>query len=204
MTNGVLVSCALVLALLPAIANAEPAWQSRGTVDGFPLEVREVPGTDLEEVRVRATIAEKLDRLCDAIFAKNLGSKLDGRFKKRVVLLETETERWTYEQIGVPFSADRDYVMHVVREHAAPTGRCDVTFESADDPAHPPVPGIVRMKKVRGRWAVEPAPDGRMNVTYEVFSNPGGNIPSFLIKFGQPGAVVEFMKKILDRAKSMP
>jgi hypothetical protein len=204
MRNGLFALCVLGVCALPSRGNATPEWHSHGHVGGLPVEVRDVPGTDLEEVRVHATVSEKLEALCDAIFAKNLGSKIESGFKKRVVLRETESERWTYEQVGVPFSADRDYVMHVKLESPASSGRCAINFETEDDPQHPPTKDAVRMVKVRGSWVVEPSADGRMTVVYQLFSNPGGNIPSFLIKFGQPGAVVDFMKKILARASVRP
>ena len=88
------------------------------------------------KIRVTTTSALGLSALCDAVWAKGLsGNKVEGDFKKRVVIKETADERWSYEQIRVPIVSDRDYVLYVKLERPASSGRCDVRFETRTDPA---------------------------------------------------------------------
>ena len=186
--------------LVLALAQA-PEWRHDRTVDGIELELRAVPTSKFDELRVTTTRPGDLQRVCDAIFAKGLGEKVDGQFKKRVVIKETETERWTYEQIAVPIVSDRDYVMHVKLEQPASTGRCEISFQTEDDPAYPPAPRHVRLASVRGRWTVLPGGEGKVNITYLVFSDPGGGVPAFLVHGGQRNAAIDFLKTILARAR---
>ena len=190
-----------MLSLLLVVLAQAPEWRVDRTVEGMKLELRAVPNSKFDEMRVTTTREGDLQRLCDAIFAKGVGDKLEGNFKKRTVLKETETERWTYEQIAVPVVSDRDYVIHVKLEKPAESGRCEVSFQTETDEAHPIAPGHVRIASVRGYWTVVPADDGKLNISYLIFSDPGGDVPAFLVHGGQRTAAIDFFKTILARAK---
>jgi hypothetical protein len=179
-----------------------PPWRYDRTVDGLRVELRGVSGSKFDEIRVTGVSTESLDRLCDAVFAKGLdGTKAEGRFKRRDVLRETATERWTYEQISVPIVSDRDYVMHVKLDQPAASGACRISFETESDAARPPVHGLVRIPCIRGSWTLTPGP-GVVNVSYQVFSDPGGGVPAFLVRGPQQSAAIDFFKTILGRAKA--
>jgi hypothetical protein len=183
-----------------SVAGADAAWHSDGKVDGVWVERRDVPGSSFDEIRLTALSSLPLPALCDAIYPKEFNGKLEGRFKKRELLRETETERWTYEQISVAVVSDRDYVMHAKLDQPAATGRCEISFETDNRGARPPAPGFVRIPVIRGHWSLAPMDDGKVRVSYSVFSDPGGGVPAFLASGGQKKAAVEFLKTILSRA----
>ncbi len=195
-----LVLAFLALAVQPAAAEPQPAWRSDGKIDGMYVERRDVAGSSFDEIRVSTTSPLGLEALCDAVYPKRFDGKLEGRFKKRELLRETDTERWTYEQISVAVVSDRDYVMHVKLDQPASTGRCEISFETENRGTRPPAPGFVRIPNIRGHWSLAPTPDGKVSVRYEVYSDPGGGIPAFLARGGQRSAAVDFMKVILARA----
>lgn len=190
-----------MLPLLLTLLAQAPEWRLDHESDGVKVELRAVPKSHYDEIRVSTTTPGDLQRVCDAIFAKGVGGKAEGQFKKREVLKETDTERWTYEQIALPVVSDRDYVIHVKLEQAADTGRCEVSFQTEDDPSRPVAPGHVRIASVRGYWTVLPVEDGKLSITYLVFSDPGGSVPPFLVHGGQRKAATDFLKTILARAK---
>ena len=191
------------LLVLVVLAQA-PEWRLDRTVNGVKVELRDVANSPFQEIRVSTTAPGDLQRVCDAIFAKGVGEKIEGNFKKREILKETETERWTYEQISLPVVSDRDYVIHVKLEKAADTGRCEVSFQTEADEQHPVAPGHVRLASVRGSWTVLPADEGKLSITYLVFSDPGGAVPAFLARGGQRNAAIDFLKTILARANLSP
>jgi len=195
---------ALLLTLWPVLALADNLWRLDREADGFKVELRDMPGSAFEEIRVTTTSPEPLQALCDAVWAKGVGAKAEGRFKKREVLSETDTERVTYEQISLPIVSDRDYVLVVKLLQPADTGRCEVSFSTKEDPSRPPADGHVRMTSVRGHWLLTPTPEGKVTVVYTVYSDPGGAVPPFLAKGSQREAAVDFLKTILARAKSRP
>ena len=189
----------LAILLTAGAVPSEPQWRYDGATDGMRVELRAVPGSPFDEIRVTAISSASLQALCDAIFAKGLSGKAEGRFKRRDVIKETDTDRWTYEQISVPVVSDRDYVMHVKLEQPASSGTCRVSFQTETEASHPPVQGFVRIPSIRGSWTLVPA-DGTVRVSYEVFSDPGGGVPAFLVRGKQRDAAVDFFKVILARA----
>lgn len=192
----------LLLAGMPraALADSSPAWHLDGTYDGVRVDRREVPGSSFDELRLSIFSSSDLQRLCDAVYPPRFSSMPEPRFKKRVLLRESSTERWTYEQVSVPVFSDRDYVMHAKLEQPASSGHCSVAFQTEEDPAHPPVPGLVRIPVIRGHWDIFPVAQGKLSVQYQIFSEPGGGVPAFLARGGQRSAAIDFMKIILARA----
>jgi hypothetical protein len=193
---------ALTLIAGGAQADAPAPWRPDGTTAGVFVERRDVPGSHYDELRLSLVSPLDLQRLCEAIYPKVFDARLEQRFKKRELLRQTDTERWTYEQISVPVVSDRDYVMHAKLNQAASTGRCDVTFETTQDASRPPVSGFVRIPIVRGHWELAPTTDGRVSIRYEIFSEPGGGVPAFLAQGSQKSAAIDFMKIILARASA--
>ncbi len=192
----------VALAWLPAVARADssPDWHFDGVYDGVRVDRREVPSSSFDELRLSIVSSEDLQRLCDAVYPPRLSGKPDRGIKKQVLLRETPTERWTYEQVSVPVFADRDYVVHATLEQPASSGHCAVGFQTEQDPAHPPVPGFVRIPVLRGHWDIFPVAPGKLSVQYRLFSEPGGGVPAFLARGGQRSAAIDFMKTILARA----
>jgi hypothetical protein len=194
---------AVLLTLLAAAAWAEPpAWRDRGKVDGIQLETREVEGSAFEELRLTTQSKQPLPRLCEAVFGKGAAAKGEGNFKKREVLKETETDRWTYEVIALPVVSDRDYVVHVQVLQPAESGQCEVSFQTEDDPSRPVRSEYVRLKAVRGHWLLTPVEGGAVKIVYRIFSDPGGAVPPFLVWGGARSAAVDSLKTILRRVEA--
>ena len=183
----------------PLSLLADTSWRQDRKVDSLNVEYREVDGSPFHEYRITTESALPLDKLCNAVWGKN--AKVAGDFKKRVIIKETDSERWTYEQVGVPLVKDRDCLMHVTLVKPAETGRCEVKFETTTNPAYPPDPGYVRVPAVRGYWTLNPVREGYVAVTYVVYSEPGGAVPALFARGGQRDAAIGFMKTILARAE---
>ena len=194
LTSGLLIIGVMVSG---DVGTAAP-WRAARTVDGLKVERRDVKNSAFEELKVSTQSTRPLAALCDAVWGRD--AKVEGDFKKRVIIRETESDRWTYEQVHVPVVKDRDCVMHAQLLAAAGTGRCEVAFESGADPSWPRRNDHVRVGAVRGRWTLEPDADGKVAVTYVIYSEPGGGVPAWLARGGQVDAAVAFMKTILSRA----
>jgi hypothetical protein len=165
------------------------------------LEARAVPGSPFEEIHVTALRSEAPGRVCEAIWGP-AGGRLEKGFRRRDVLRETPTERWTYEQISAPVVSDRDYVLHVTREASEGAG-CLIRFETTTELGPGPQRGFVRIPLIRGSWDVSPTPEGT-RVNYTIFSDPGGHVPAFLCRHGQRKSAEEWMARVLGRLDAKP
>jgi hypothetical protein len=191
---------AMVATSALALAGGGAAWHGDGVSQGVHVEHRDVAGSSFNELRLSTVSTLSVQSLCDAIYPPSLPTNPERRFKKLELLRQTDTERWTYEQISVPVVSDRDYVMHAKLEQTAATGHCAVSFATVDDATRPPAHGFVRIPVIRGHWDVFPIGDGKVSVQYEIFSEPGGGVPAFLSSGSQRSAAIDFMKIILARA----
>jgi hypothetical protein len=182
------------------LIGAGGEWRPHGEIDGMALELRSVPGTSFEEVRVTARSTVPIDKLCHAVWGDGNMKEPEPGFKLRRVIEESTDERVTYEQIHVPVVHDRDYTIHSKRLRERDSGLCQVYFETQNEKGPPPQPGFVRIPRIYGSWTIEPLAEGGALVSYLVFSDPGGGVPAWLARGGQIKNVVKFMKLILKRA----
>jgi START domain-containing protein len=79
-------------------------------------------------------------------------------------------------------ATDRDVVFESQPRVVEPGRRLEVRFESRQDPAVPPVPGLVRMPRLAGEFAIEALDREHARVTYTVSADPGGALPAVILK----------------------
>jgi hypothetical protein len=185
--------------LFVSAAGADGEWRDDGVVDGIHVEKREVTGSSFDELQVTAQSPGTLESLCLAVYPKPFSGKLEGRLKAKELLRETENERWTYERVSVPVVSDRDYVLHYKLEQAAPSGRCELSFETLSEGVRPSPPGVVRIPVIRGHWSLAPVAGGKVAIRYQIFTEPGGGVPAFLARSGMRDSAVDYMKIVLSK-----
>ena len=192
----------MISMLIASLLAAEPAYEKVSETDGITIEQRTVAGSKFVELRF-TTLTDKSPRsLCDAAFGDGRFDAAEPDLKSRAILQESADERVTYEQITPPIVSNRDYVVRARRivEGAA----CRMTFEAANE-LGPKLPdGWVRVTKLRGWWSFEPLDGGKTKLTYVVFTDPGGSIPSFLVEGNRRKLGVSWVKMIESRGKKAP
>jgi len=194
----------LVFALLGLVNGAvvsNGSWEKLSDRDGVLIE-RLLHDGGLYELRatVHASVTPEQ-------FAETLWKHEDyPKFVPHLSLLQTlktvGNERWNYEQIHMPVVSDRDYIVHLTRLPVDPaTGIIEIHFVSAPNEGPPPSPKFVRMTKIKGGWTVEPSDQGGCDVTYDLFSDPGGGVPQWIINSAQKDASRDFVLAMVKRAK---
>ncbi|MBD9679264.1 START domain-containing protein [Pseudomonas sp. PDM18] len=95
-------------------------------------------------------------------------------------LLKTEGDNsWTYSKIDMPWPVTgRDVVIHVTTEKTADGGL--IRHLKAEPTYIPEEKGEIRVPKLIGEWKLVPKGAGVTEVTYQVQTEPGGSIPSWL------------------------
>ena len=76
-----------------------------------------------------------------------------------------------------------------------------MTFEAANDAAPKPVDGWVRVLKLKGYWQFTPIDEGHASLEYVVFSDPGGAVPAFMAEGSRRTLGVQWVKRVIARAK---
>ncbi len=184
----------------PRTGAAEEKWQQVTVKDGVVVERRSVPGSSFHEHRARFSVKVSPDGLLDAIWS-GINDQLPITVKQRKVIKQADGEMILYDQIKTPVVSDRDYTLRIYKVPHQDAQR-EVCFETVNHLGPPPEPHHVRIPMVRGRWLLSPAADGGSDVTYTVYSEPGGSIPAFVIRGAQVNQIIMDMKRIALRAQS--
>lgn len=95
------------------------------------------------------------------------------------LLKQEGADAWTYSKIDMPWPVTgRDVVIHVTTEKTA--DGTVIRHLKADPTYIPEEKGQIRVPKLVGEWKLQPKGQGVTEVTYQVETEPGGSIPSWL------------------------
>jgi len=197
---GVFVSIGL---LLYAFAYASE-WEKVSDKSGVLIERRPVPGTQFYEVR--ATVQSSLPPgvIFDTLWNHREYTLFIPHLKRLDLLSATDDEHVVYEQVAVPLARDRDYTVRLRKQVDAAAQRYGIRFSTANDAGPPPDGSHVRVSKVQGSWTIELGADGKGSVVrYDVQTEPGGTIPTFVTNLAQREAVAALVHAVLKRAQTV-
>jgi ribosome-associated toxin RatA of RatAB toxin-antitoxin module len=191
----------MILFALAALLGAGGGWEKISDKEGVLIERRLRDG-GLYEVRASAHASVTPQQFADMLWKHEDYPKFVPHLKSLKTLKTVGNERWNYEQVKLPVVSDRDYTVHLVREPPdTATGVIDIRFESANDQGPPPDKNHVRIEHIKGGWTIEPS-EGGSDVTYDVFSDPGGGVPLWIINSAQKDATRDFVLAMVKRAKA--
>lgn len=167
------------LSLLAAgLAHAED-WKLAKDEDGIQVYLSEVPGSKYKAYRGVTIIASDVDTL------RKLQEDVKGSCAwihacaEQSLLKHEGMESWVHTRFKMPWPVDaRDSVLHVVSEQGA-----DGTLIRRMDgqPQYLPLDkDYTRVASLQGYWRLEPKGEGKVEVTYQVHTEPGGSVPSWL------------------------
>lgn len=168
------------LAALFAIPVHASDWSLAKDEDGIKVFLKEVPGSTFKAFRGETTIN------ADAAVIKRLQEDVEGSCEwlhaceSQRLLKQEGNEAWSYTRIDTPWPAKpRDSIVHVTNEPLA-GGGFKRTLQGA--PTYlPEESGYVRVSELDGYWRVEPVSEGKVKVTYEVHTEPGGEVPAWIV-----------------------
>ncbi|WP_010490074.1 START domain-containing protein [Pseudomonas sp. S9] len=99
--------------------------------------------------------------------------------KMQKMLKHEGDKTWIYAQFNTPWPVTpRDSVMEVTTRQDANGGATRVMHGVPD--YLPSEKGFVRVSELEGRWVFTPKKAGEVEVVYEVHTEPGGSVPSWL------------------------
>lgn len=168
-----------MLLCLGSVQAAE--WDLKKNKKGITVETRSVPGETLKEFRGTMNITASLNSLTALVYDTDNAPKWMHDNKSLTLDEEiSEQDRWYYLVNGVPWPLKtRDAYLHI--ESAQDPSSQAVTIMMSADPARKPgVKKKVRILSMKGGWTFAPKADGTVDVTYQLFINPGGKIPARL------------------------
>ncbi len=191
--------------LLPSggVASASE-WEKVSDKAGVLIERRGIPGTQLFEVRATVHSTLPPGAIFDTLWNHREYPQFIPHLKRLDLLSDTEDEHVVYEQVAVPLARDRDYTVRLRKQVDAAAQRYGIRFETANDAGPPPDGSHIRVRKIEGSWSIRLGADGKGSVIrYDVQTEPGGAIPTFVTNLAQKEAVAALVHAVLKRAQNL-
>src|SRR5476651_261871 len=185
--------------LFAGAAHAED-WQTAKDEDGIKVSLSDIAGSKYKAYRgvtvIKAPIAKVLALQEDAAGA----CKWIHECKSQKSLKQDGDQNWTYTQFNAPFPvSNRDSILHITTSKAADG---TVTRKLEEVPTYlPEEKGFVRVAQVDGFWKLVPKGDNQTEVTYQVHTEPGGSVPSWLANKFVVEAPFNTLKALKDHAE---
>jgi ribosome-associated toxin RatA of RatAB toxin-antitoxin module len=197
-----LIAALLVVILSALAASAATEWQVLSNKDGLLIERRASDGSAFYEVRATTQTSLSPAAIFDTVWRQQDHPQFVPYLKRLDLLAEAGDERVAYEQIEIPLARDRDYTVRLQRRVDAEAQRYEIVFVTANEAGPPPDRNHIRIPSIRGRWLIEPGPEGRgAAVRYEVLSDPGGALPTWVVNQVQGEAVARLVRSMLQRTQ---
>ncbi|MBV4482682.1 START domain-containing protein [Pseudomonas khavaziana] len=185
--------------LFAATAQAED-WQVAKDEDGIKVSLSEVAGSKYKAYRgvtvIKAPVAKIVALQEDVAGA----CAWIHECKSQKLVDKKGDEAWTYTQFKAPFPvSDRDSYTHVT---TAKNADGSVTRTLQGVPTYKPEEkGYVRVAQVEGFWKLVPKGANETEVTYQVHTEPGGSVPSWLANKFVVEAPFNTLKALKERAE---
>ena len=196
--HQVALACGLSV-LLAGVAHAED-WKVAKDEDGIKVSLSEVPGSQYKAYQGVNTINAPVAKI-SALQEDVAGACAWIHECKTQKLLKHEGDKsWTYTQFNTPWPVTpRDSVL-LVTSNTAPDGTLTRTLEG--QPTYlPEEKGFVRVAQVKGFWKLVPKSANQTEVTYQVHTEPGGSVPSWLANKFVVDAPFNTLKALKERAQ---
>ena len=185
--------------LMVGAAHAED-WKVAKNEDGIKVSLSDVPGSQYKAYQGVTTIK--------APMAKVLGLQEDAaaacawihECKSQKLLKHEGDQSWTYTQFNTPWPVTpRDSVLLVTTVKGDDGS---LTRNLKGLPTYiPEEKGFVRVAQVEGFWKMVPKGDNVTEVTYQVHTEPGGSVPSWLANKFVVDAPFNTLKALKERAE---
>ncbi|WP_339482244.1 MULTISPECIES: START domain-containing protein [unclassified Pseudomonas] len=194
------VLCGLTVLLATATAQAED-WQVAKEKDGIKVSLSEVAGSKYKAYRGVAVMKTTLAKL------RALQEDVPGacawihECKSQKLLKHEGNQSWTYTQFNTPWPVtSRDSVLEVTTEEGADGS---LTRKLKGVPNYlPQEQGFVRVTQIDGFWKFTPKGADQIEVTYQVHTEPGGDVPSWLANKFVVDAPFNTLKALKERAEN--
>lgn len=195
----------LFLSLFSTSLSAQntDGWVFKNEKNGVKVYYKKT--SDVHEIKMvtsmKATLSGVVQLLNEVENYPKWGYKLsEAKLLKRV----NDQEFYYWSKLDFPWPLnDRDIVVQTKVEQDSATRR--VVSNSWAKPNYlPENKDVVRIKTTTTRWTIVPGAGGWLYIEYYIYSNPGGNIPDWLVNMAidiGPLETLSNMRKMLQEPK---
>jgi ribosome-associated toxin RatA of RatAB toxin-antitoxin module len=173
----------IILFSLCRISSADSTdWVLQKNENGIAVYTRYAQGTHIKEVRVVNVVESSLSGLVALLLdVKNYPNWIYACSEASVLKEINSLEQYQYQVTDVPWPvSDRDVVSHFKLQQDSIT-KIVTAMNTAKPEYIPKKDDRVRVQHFQSNYKFTPLPDGKVKVEFELYVDPGGNVPDWLI-----------------------
>lgn len=165
--------------------SAQEQWNIYSDVENVKIYTRQPADSDFKEIKIEMELRTDVESFMEKL--NNAEGYTDWVYKcsssERIKTIN-ENEFIYYVETDMPFPIkNRDLVIHS-RQQVDPVTKTIYSSSKAVPQAYPLKPDVVRVEEYESTWMVAPQPSGTIKVKYWSRTNPGGNLPAWLVNMG--------------------
>lgn len=186
----------LIISLLTSSLSAQfgEGWEYKKETDGVKVWTRTPDNSNFKEVLVKTSYEATLSTLVSVgmdISAYDRWVYSTKQAKLLEVVSDTEVIYYSESEIPWPFE-NRDIVLRSTVEQDPETKIVNIYSKQVFDYMEKK-DGIVRVPELIAQWILTPQEDGSIEALYYIKTDPGGNVPAWLMNlFVDRGPVESF------------
>lgn len=180
------------LSTSPAPVFADDNWKLEKTKDKVAFYLRDYPGTSIPEFKavtqIQATMASILAVLLDIKAYPEWVHQCTRAF---TIDAENDQEQYVYQVSRLPLARDRDMILHAELSHSNHGRVVVIQLEAEPDyckknkvPACKQIDPsrYIRVEESLGSYRLKRLNGSLVELTWQQYINPGGKLPSWLIR----------------------
>jgi ribosome-associated toxin RatA of RatAB toxin-antitoxin module len=158
--------------------QAQTAWKLEKSSQGVDVYTRRIPESTIKEFKAIVVIEAGMKAIVDIV--QDVKHHPDWMYglKSAEVLKEDPKILQYVRRAPFPFT-DRYVVMTSQTEGSEDS--CLIALEHLDYPASKEADGLVEIESIKGHWLFKKLDENTTSVAYQFVSDPGGNLPEWLV-----------------------
>lgn len=182
--------------------NTEEDWHFVNENDGISVYTRHNDLSPIKEIRITLTVESSIEDLtkllADVPLYKDWVYKCDESFLLKYV---SDEEFHYYITMDFPFPFwDRDLAVHSTHWIDEKTGAYQSYSKVSSDSSYTN-DEYVHITEFESHWAITPLENGQLYIDYKALSNPGGDIPIWLVNMAITKGPLETMTRFAKQVE---
>lgn len=170
--------------------------------EGIKIYLTQLDTTPFKEYRAVMTVKANIDSVAKQILDIKSLQKWNFKTRKSELIRKVSDTSWIFymnHQLGWPLQ-DRDHVSRVtlIKKNKEQT----ITILPANNVLKEKQ-GIVRLTNFKGFWYLKKISEQQTLVVQQIYGNPGGNIPAFMVNMVVTKGPFESFKELRKRVENL-
>ncbi len=175
-------------------------WNKVNDDDGLTIWNRDIPNSDVREVKAEKVVDVSVDKVWKAIDEIEKYTEFMPYLTEVSVLSRKGNTVVAYHRLDPPLVSERDYTL-TIRSYPKPAkGYFYRHWVATNDKGPAPKEDLVRVTICEGSWTVSSMGPNRTRLVYWLHTHPGGSIPNWIANKANSVSLPDMFEAIVNRA----